>query len=132
MREISSGPSSAEPQSPGVIVATCAVQPCSRTRRAMVPAQRNSASSGWARTLSTTPAISVALRKKRPRQLVQVEEAARQGRHETAGNPGRGLVVEGHPEREALPHHPAPQRAVAAADNPVRGEEKAGADGVRE
>src|SRR5881396_2657339 len=59
MRLISSGGNSAEPQSPGVMVARWACQPCSRTSRISVPAQRNSASSGWARTLRTTFAIRV-------------------------------------------------------------------------
>src|SRR5262249_46423348 len=36
------------------MLAICACQPCSRTSRISAPAQRNSASSGWARTLRTT------------------------------------------------------------------------------
>src|SRR5262249_55986519 len=51
MRLISSAECSAEPQSPGVMVAMWTCQPCSRARRISTPAQRNSASSGWARTL---------------------------------------------------------------------------------
>src|SRR5947209_2013265 len=57
MALISSGERSAAPQSPGVMLARWACQPCSRTSRISVPAQRNSASSGWARTLRTTFAM---------------------------------------------------------------------------
>src|SRR6266852_4654340 len=56
-RLISSGDMTAEPQSPAVMLARCACQPCSRTSRIKAPAQRNSASSGWARTLNTTGAV---------------------------------------------------------------------------
>src|SRR6478609_5651951 len=49
MRAISSGGYSTEPQSPGVMVAMWIVHPCSFFNRTRVPAQRNSASSGWAR-----------------------------------------------------------------------------------
>src|SRR5262245_1316176 len=35
----------------------CTSQPCARASRASVPAQRNSASSGWASTESTTSAM---------------------------------------------------------------------------
>src|SRR5262245_53972041 len=50
MLAISSGSCSAEPQSPAVIVARWIDQPCSLRSRTNVPAQRNSASSGCART----------------------------------------------------------------------------------
>ena len=37
-----------------------------------------------------------------------------------------------HPQRQALPLHPPSERAIGAANDPVRGEEQAGADRVRE
>src|SRR5215471_5522127 len=49
-RLISWGPYSTAPQSPGVMEAMCTSKPCSFLRRMSVPAQRNSASSGCART----------------------------------------------------------------------------------
>src|SRR5262245_42791823 len=56
---IASGGSSAEPQSAGGIVAPGGFEPCWRTGRVSVPAHRNSASSGWARTLRTTSDIGL-------------------------------------------------------------------------
>ena len=61
-----------------------------------------------------------------------VEEAAGEGGHEGAGDPGVGTVAEGHPEAGALPLHAAVEDAVGAADDPVGLEEEAGADGVGE
>ena len=60
------------------------------------------------------------------------EEAAGEGGHERAGDPGVGAVAEGHPEAGALPLHAPVEDAVGAADDLVGLEEEARADGVGE
>src|SRR5688572_18142222 len=69
-REISSGPSSAEPQSPGVQVTMCSSHP-RRASSAIVPAARNSQSSGWAMKQAAT------FRSRRFAMGIRVEELTR-------------------------------------------------------
>src|SRR5205823_2611329 len=61
-------PCSADPQSPAVILAMWIAQPFSLRRRVSVPAQRNSASSGWARMASATAFMRKARRIGPPRR----------------------------------------------------------------
>lgn len=63
--------------------------------------------------------LSVAIRNEGPGQVAQKEQPPGKRGHERAGNPGRRLVVERHPQRQTLPLHAPIERAIRAADDPL-------------
>src|SRR6266851_2098221 len=78
------------------------------------------------------PPPSIAHRQQRLGQLAHIIQSSRQRRHVGAGNPRGRLKLERHSQRQSLPLHATIERAVGAADDPVRRQKQSGADRVGE